>query len=160
MDLTIYADKPEYKKNDTINYTITINADKEISEATLDIIPSTGIFPDAFIVPDTGNVTSSDSNTLISTYVKDGIYSLAIDSPAQNELKLYIPAYVGEHIRRSNTVSVIADITYSDNSRDNAYSQLTLSENTPLILIIMLFIASIMVSSVIIYLLKKLYFSD
>lgn len=160
MNLTIYADKPEYKKNDTINYTITINADKAISEATLDIIPSTEIFPDAFIVPDTGNITSSDSNTLISTYVKDGIYNLAIDSPAQNELKLYIPAYVGEHIRRSNTVSVIADITYSDNSRDNAYSQLTLSENTPLILIIMLFIASIMVSSVIIYLLKKLYFSD
>ena len=23
MNLTIYADKPEYKKNDTINYTIT-----------------------------------------------------------------------------------------------------------------------------------------
>ncbi len=160
MHLTIYADKPEYKKNDTINYTITINADKEISGATLDIIPSTEIFPDTFIVPDTESVTLSDNNTLISASVKDGIYSLAIDNPAQNELKLYIPAYVGEHIRRSNTVSVIADITYSDNSRDNAYSQLTLSENTPLILIIMLFIASIMVSSVIIYLLKKLYFSD
>ena len=160
MNLTIYADKPEYKKNDTINYTITINADKEISGATLDIIPSTEIFPDTFIVPDTESVTLSDNNTLISASVKDGIYSLAIDNPAQNELKLYIPAYVGEHIRRSNTVSVIADITYSDNSRDNAYSQLTLSENTPLILIIMLFIASIMVSSVIIYLLKKLYFSD
>ena len=160
MNFTIYADKAEYKKNDTVNYTITIESDKKITEAKLNLIPGAETFPDAFIIPDAKNVTVSDNSTAVSSFIQDGIYSFTLSNAAQNEIKLHIPANVQEHTKRSNTVSVIADITYADNSHDNTYSQLTLSEDTPLILIIMLFISTIMIASVIIYLLKKLYFSD
>lgn len=161
MTFTLYSDKAQYSPSAAPVYSVSLSADKDICGLKLELIPCAEAFPDAFIVPELSAVTvSPDSVSVKDAYEKDGIYSLELELPHLKEVQVQIPSSVSDRAPQSNTASLIADIAYSDSTHEDAYSQLTLAKHTPLPLTAALAVAVMLVSAVIIYLLKRLYFTQ
>lgn len=127
MKLEIYADKPVYGTNDTINYTAVIETQKEISSVKADIIPCAEIFPESFI--SLSSIQAGSENTAVSSVYADGIYTASVEGLNTSELTLCIPASIENAESSSNTTAIICEALYADGTSERGYAQLTLEKS-------------------------------
>ena len=129
MNVSICADKENVKKNNTINYTVSVSENENNSDVVLEIIPSAEIFPESCL-----EFPEHQLN-------ENGILEIEIPN-ADSDFEVHFNATAIKSFEQ-NTTAVIAT---SDNngSINEAYAQITLQGHyTPVIPVIctLIFIA-------------------
>ena len=137
MDIKLSADKENVKKDEIINYTLFIPYEENISDVTVEIIPSVEEFPDANIVP----LDLEESN---------GIYQIEAGD-LNSDIELSFSCRVEKNFEQNTTAAIVS---YNNGSYNEAYTQTTIhSRSLPLAIPVICSLFLIFVSA---FLIKRL----